>query len=137
MVLEGKLWKAGRQWLIEVAALDVMTQGTSKRNALRMIKEAIELLVNARGFRIQVRSCKDDLFYVEANRPDLLLALVLKRQRAKHHLSLSDMAERLGVKSKNSYAQYEQGKSQPSLSKVQEFLAAMSRQAVLALNVIE
>jgi len=137
MVLEGRSWKDGKHWLIEVPALDVMTQGTSLRDAHKMIKDAIGLLVNKRGFKLTIHPFDREVFYVESSDEGTLLALILKRQRAKHNLSLTDMARKLGTKSKNAYAQYEQGRSLPSLSKVQEFLSAMCRRAVLTLNVIE
>ena len=137
MVLEGKIVRDGRYWLVEVTALDVMTQGVSYKDALKMIREAVDLLVDKKGFDLVVHSFDRESFYIESDDEEALLALMLKRQRVKHHLTLSDMARKLGVKSKNAYAQYEQGRSQPSLTKVQEFLSAMSRKTVLALNVIE
>jgi predicted RNase H-like HicB family nuclease len=41
MKLEGKVWKSGKHWLVEVPSLDVMTQGYSKEEALMMIRDAI------------------------------------------------------------------------------------------------
>lgn len=45
MELEGKLWKSGKFWLIEVPAVEVMTQGYSREEALKMIADAIEGLI--------------------------------------------------------------------------------------------
>jgi len=42
MELEGKLWKSVKFWLVEVPAIEVMTQGHSREAALKMIKNAIE-----------------------------------------------------------------------------------------------
>lgn len=55
-------------------------------------------------------------------------------QRVFLQIRLEDMAKKLGVRSKNAYAQYEQGRSQPSLTKIRQFLAAMH--LTLALDII-
>lgn len=137
MVLEGKIWKDKGYWLIEVAALDILTQGRSRKDAFAMLKDAINLLVNRKGFQIKIRPHDQNTFLVESVDQKDLLALMLKRQRAKHNLTLSGMAKRLHSNSKNAYAQYEQGKSQPSFSKVQEFLSAMNAKTVMAITVFE
>ena len=137
MVLEGKIFKGGKHWLIEVPALDLMTQGKSKKDAFAMLRDAIVLLVHRKGFHLQVKSFDKSTFLVETSDQTALLALMLKRQRAKHRLTIAQMAKRLRAKSQNAYAQYEQGKSQPSFSKVQEFLTAMNSNAVMAFTVFE
>lgn len=140
MTLEGRVWKEKKQWLIEIPALDIMTQGHSKNEALEMLRDAVKLLVHQKGFDVLIKatphSREDQSFLVESNNDTAMLALMLKRQRAKSHLTLEDMVTRLGVKSKNAYAQYEQGRHQPSLTKIQKFLSAMNRRMVLALNVV-
>ena len=137
MVLEGKIFRAGKHWLIEVPALDLMTQGKSKKDAFAMLRDAMVLLVHRKRFRLQVKPFDNSTFLVETSDQTALLALMLKRQRAKHRLTIAQMAKRLRAKSQNAYAQYEQGKSQPSFSKVQEFLTAMNVNAVMAFTVFE
>lgn len=137
MVLEGKIWKDKKHWLIEVPALDIMTQGYSRHEAFSMLRNAIALLCDQKGFRLSIRSYDQNTFVVGAKNEKALLALMLKRQRAKHNLSIAGMAEKLHVKSKNTYAQYEQGRNQPSFGKVQEFLTAMNPKAVFAFTVLE
>lgn len=126
MLLSGRVWKHKKDWLIEIPALDLMTQGRTRKDALKMIKDAIYQLVHHKNFRIKVQPGKGESFSVKTNDIKYLLALLLKRQRLKHNLSLSDVASHLGVKSKNSYAQYEQGRSEPSLSKMQQLLKAIN-----------
>lgn len=135
MRLEGKIWKSGRFWLVEIPALDVMTQGKNRPDAIRMLKDAISLLIDKPKLQMRVLLGKRDVFFVETRQVKPLLALLLKRQRIKHHLSLADVASKMGAKSKNAYAQYEQGKSEPSLSKFQQFLQAMDRQNEVILKV--
>lgn len=130
-MFNGKVWKEGKFWLVEVPALDVMTQGKSRKNALFMIGDAIEELVDERGFRVKVTLATGDEFIISANDLAPLVALMLKRQRARNGLSLSDMQKKLHTKSRNAYAQYEQGRSVPSIQKLVEFLAAMGQRALL------
>ena len=46
MELGGKLWKSGKFWLIAVPSVEVMTQGYSREEALKMIGDAIEGLLD-------------------------------------------------------------------------------------------
>lgn len=130
-MFNGKLWKEDKFWLIEIPALDVMTQGKSKKNALFMIKNAIEELVDEKGFKVKVVPAENkNEFIIYANDVAPLVALMLKRQRTKKGLSLADMQERLHTKSRNAYAQYEQGRSVPTVEKLVEFLGAMGEMAL-------
>ena len=54
MVFQGSYWKDGNYWLIEVPSLDIVTQGRTRREALAMIAEAIELHVDKKGFKAVV-----------------------------------------------------------------------------------
>jgi len=136
---EGRVFKDKRAWVVEVPALDIVTQGTSKKNAYAMIKEAIELLVDARDFNIEITPMADNKFFVRAKKDQddrYLVALLLKQQRAKYGLSTSAVAQRLGI-TKHAYAQYEQARSLPSITKIEEFVYAMSRNAHVVVNVFE
>jgi DNA-binding XRE family transcriptional regulator/predicted RNase H-like HicB family nuclease len=136
---EGFVWKEGSFWPIEVPALDIITQGRTKKDAYSMIKEAVEMLVDRKGFAVEVLPMKDDRFILRAKQSEddiHLTALLLKQQRAKYGLSLSDLADRLGI-TKHAYAQYEQARSLPSLTKIQDFLTAMNKDAVFAVNVLD
>ena len=91
-----------------------------------MIADAIESLVNKKGFKIEVYPGKGD--YFELGSPDLstLAAFLLRRQRMKRGLTLVEVANRLGAKSHNTYARYEQGKSIPTIEKFNKLLSALS-----------
>jgi len=130
-MFNGKMWKDGRYWLIEVPALDVMTEGRSRKEALFMIKDAVEELVDEKGFRVTLTLAKENEFVISSHDVAPLIALMLKRQRARQGLSLADMQEKLHAKSRNAYAQYEQGRSVPSVVKLVEFLRAMGETALL------
>jgi transcriptional regulator with XRE-family HTH domain len=55
-----------------------------------------------------------------------MIRLLLQRQRQKSGLSLAEVAHRLGAKSRNAYARYEQGVSVPTIEKLDELLRAIA-----------
>ena len=136
---EGKLFKDGRYWPIYVPALGVYTQGKSKKDAYFMIKDALELLVYRPGFEVVVTPLSKNRFILRAKNSShdkYLIALLLKHQRGQHGLSISEVAKRLGI-TKHAYAQYEQARALPSITKVEEFIHAMSEHAHVVLDVID
>jgi ribosome-binding protein aMBF1 (putative translation factor) len=134
MRIEGRVWKKGRFWLVEATMLDVMTQGRSRPEAIRMLKDAIESLVDRKGFAVNVYAGKKDELEVEANQTAAMVALLLRRQREKHGLSLADVAVRMGQSSRNAYARYEQGVSVPSMDKLNELLSTVAPESPLVLR---
>jgi len=134
MRLGGRVWKDGRTWLIEVPLLDVMTQGRSRKDALVMIADAIEVLVNEAGFKVDVYAGRADRFEIGSANVGALVALMLRRQRESHGLSLAEVATRMKQASKNAYARYEQGRATPTLEKLNELLAAVSTKRDLVLT---
>jgi len=123
----GRLFKVGRHWAIEVPILGVVTQGRTRREAFDMIADAIETLVNKEGFRVEVFPGAGEYFEVGSPSVGTLTALLLRRQRVKRGLTLSDVTRRMGAKSLNSYARYEQGRSVPSIERLSQLLAAVSQ----------
>ena len=67
---------------------------------------------------------RDGVLEIGSNDNKVMIGLLLKRQRQLNNLTVQEMAERLGSSSKNAYARYEQGKTLPSIDKLQELLSA-------------
>ncbi len=126
MRFEGRIWKDGKHWLVEIPVLNAMTQGRTKKEAFDMAADLVETLVNVKGFTVQVHPFQGDNFELSSNNPRLMLALMLKRQRQRHGLSLAQVARKLKASSRNSYARYEQGLSMPTVEKLAELLSAVS-----------
>ncbi|MCP4676589.1 MAG: helix-turn-helix domain-containing protein [Deltaproteobacteria bacterium] len=125
MRFKGKVWKKKKFWLVEIPALDVMTQGRTKKEALQMIADAIEVLVDQPGFKVEVHSGSGKEIEVGSENVGILTALFLQRRRQASGLTLAEAANRLGVKSHNAYARYEQGKSVPTIEKLVQLLSAV------------
>ena len=124
-MFKGRYWKEGRFWVIEVPALDVITQGTTKTDALDMIVDAVESLVNIKGFKAIAKEMGKREFSITSSPITPLMALFFKRQRLKRGLTIEDMRQRLHTKSRNEYYQYEQGKSAPGIEKILKILKAL------------
>ena len=125
MRFSGKVWKEKRHWFVEVPALDVMTQGRTKREAFEMVGDAVEVLVNKPGFKVDVYPGKGAYFEIGSDDVGSLTALFLQRRRQACGLTLAETAKRLGVSSHNAYARYEQGKSIPTIEKLAQLLSVV------------
>lgn len=131
MEMEGKVWKDGKFWLVDVPVLDAMTQGKTRKEALTMVEDLVLEMIKSyfkdamnKDFVVTAIDYKKDTIGVTANNNRLLLALSLRRQREKSGSTVREASERLGSKSPNAYAQYERGKTSISVDKYEELLIA-------------
>lgn len=125
MRFAGRVSRSRRFWAVEVPIFDVATQGRSLEEAYKMIADAIEALANRPGFKINIFPGPHGSFEVGANDDGALTALLLRRARARAGLSLAQVAVRLGAKSINGYARYEQGRSVPSIAMLSRLYSAV------------
>lgn len=126
MRLAGRVWREGRHWLVEVPLLDALTQGRTRAEALRMLADLVATMSPTPGLRVEVVASAGGHLEVCVADVAALVAILLRRQREKHGLSLSEVAGRLGARSKTAYARYEQGRSVPSAAKLFDLLAAVA-----------
>ena len=142
MELEGKLWKSGKFWLIEVPAIEVMTQGHSRKKALKMIADAIEGLIScyfpddAKDFKVYVQEYNNGIIGVSTSNNSLMLAFSLRRQRELSKSTVREVSERLGSNSPNAYARYEKGRTRISLDQYERLLQAVNPQQNFHLRVV-
>ena len=125
MRFSGKIYKDGKCWLAEIPILDLMTQGRTKREAYEMVADMLDTMVNQKDFEITVFKGKKDTFEVGSSDAKYFVRLLLQRKRELSGLSLSQVASRLGMSSRNTYARYEQGKSVPSVEKLNDLRRAV------------
>jgi predicted RNase H-like HicB family nuclease len=131
MEFEGKVWKDGKFWLIEVPALNVLTQGTTKKEAFELVQDNILGFIEcyfendiAKDFTLTVHEHKSGVIGITGSNTKPLLALSLRRQREKSGSTIREASKRLGSKSPNAYAQYEKGTINISLDKYESLLTA-------------
>ena len=127
MRFQGKIYKDGKWWLAEVPIFAAMTQGRTRKEALAMIADWFETLIARPEFSVTVHEGKKGKFEISASDTKAMVCLLLQRQRQLSGLSLAGAAERLGAKSRNAYARYEQGASTPTIEKLDQLLQAVSR----------
>lgn len=135
MQLQGKVYKSGKFWLAECPALDAMTQGKSKRDAINMLKDWIQSAAGRPQLAIDIAEGQAGRISIETKELAPILALMLQRAREESGLSVRQVAAKLGLKSHTAYAQYERGKSEPSLSQLEKFLAVISPTRKLRLRI--
>lgn len=126
MRFQGCVRKDGRFWVAEVPVFDALTQGRSRKEALVMTEDWFRTMIDQKGFTVAVEAVRDHEFEVFAADSRSMISLLLRRQRQKSGLSLAQIAERLGAKSRNAYARYEQGVSVPTVDKLDELLRAVA-----------
>jgi hypothetical protein len=131
MEIEGKIWKEGTMWLVEIPSLDAMTQAKTRKGVVAMAKNLVFEMVQSYfpdeiydEFKVTVSDSKKNLISITANETKLLLALSLRRQREKSGSTVKEAAERLGSKSPNAYAQYERGQTSITVEKFEHLLIA-------------
>lgn len=129
---------AGPGWVTSCGVIGVHTQGTSRKNAAEMLADAIESVAHRDGFKVRVSETGrvtdgEHEVIVDSVQPEVLAAIVLRYQREAHKLTLEQVTKRMGMSSISSYAAYEQGTREPSLSKFRALLAAVAPELVLGL----
>ncbi|MFH1016647.1 MAG: type II toxin-antitoxin system HicB family antitoxin [Pseudomonadota bacterium] len=138
MRIEGKVTppkgRKNRFWGVEIPLLEVYTQGKSREDAYRMARDAIESLVNKKGFSVTITPAKRNLFEVSSDDFATFLAFVLTRLRTSHHLSAREVSERLSSSSPNAYVRYERGKAMPKLNTLLQLLRAIDPRLSLVLK---
>ena len=91
-----------------------------------MVVDWFVAMVDRKGFTVEIQPTGRERFEISTIDARRLINLMLQRQRHKSGLSLAQVAERLGVKSRNAYARYEQGVSVPTVEKLDEPLRAVA-----------
>jgi predicted RNase H-like HicB family nuclease len=126
MRFQGRLFRDGRWWLAEVPVFDAMTQGRSRKEALGMIADWFITMVDREDFSVRIHKAGKEDFEVSSDDARAMISLLLQRQRQRSGLTLAQVARRLGAKSRNAYARYEQGVSVPTVEKLDQLLRAIA-----------
>lgn len=126
MRFQGRVFKDGRHWLAEVAVFDALTQGRTRADALDMMSDWFETMLGSTSGSVRTIAASRTDFEVATADAKPMISLLLRRQRQKSGLSLADAAARLGAKSRNAYARYEQGRTVPTVAKLDELLKAIA-----------
>jgi hypothetical protein len=124
MRFEGKVFRDGRFWLAEIPLLGAMTQGRTRKEALIMIVDWLQTMVNRDDFMAVVHPTAGTHFEISGSDAASMTALLLRRRRESSGASLREVAARLGSSSPNAYARYERGDTVPTVDKLDALLKA-------------
>ena len=132
MKIQGNLKKAAKDkyWGVEIPSIGVYTQGKTKKDAYFMAKDAIEALVDKKGFEVEIEPTEKLIFFVVPNEVGPILSLILRKKRINSGLTIKKVVKRLGQKSQNAYWRYESGESSPSFEKFDQILKAINSSSV-------
>ena len=126
LMLIGRVFRDGPGWSAHCDAIGVYTQGASRKEAIANLIEVVQLKVDRRDFAARVTDVGGESVYIDSTNVAPLAAEVLKYQRAIHGLSLADVARKLGAAGRDTYAAYERGGREPTLSKYLQLLGAVA-----------
>jgi len=141
MEIEAILKKDGKFWIVEIPALDAMTQGKTRKDALFMLEDLIKEMIftyfpdMSQKFKIFLTDRKENIIGISSNDNRLMLALSLRKQREKSGLTVRQASRKLGSDFPNAYAQYERGKTRISLDKYEALLYAANPNTQLHLRI--
>ena len=137
MIIHGEIEEKDGRYAALLEPLGIYAQGATRAAACAALARTIlELAADygpLRGFKVDVSDDGKSTAYVTSSDPARLIALLLRRQRELHGMSLADVAIAMGAKSRNGFAQYEQARFEPSISKLEEMLAAIAPELVVAI----
>lgn len=138
MVFEGRIYKDGKFWLVDMPLLGgLVTQGRTKGEARLMAQDFIESSIGKKGVVGDIATnSKDDSFFIVMNDPAAALAFLFRKIRESKGLTIMAVAERMGSKSPTAYARYEQGKVVPTIAKLYEILDALESKTNLVLRAV-
>jgi predicted RNase H-like HicB family nuclease len=90
---DANFWKDGKWWIIDAPALEVTTQGRTKKDALLMLKDAILALLNDRSYKLEVVEEGKGKAAIVVKNPVKLLSLALERKRATSDKTVGALAQ--------------------------------------------
>ena len=128
--------KDGTYWIAEIKELEVMTQGKTQKELIFMIQDLMQEMLFDQ-FEEKIECCISNKTKNSATLfiPDhYAIPLVLKRLRSIKGKTIKEISNICGFKSKNAYAQYEQGRRMPSIEQFSKFLEKMGGKLKIAVS---
>ena len=125
MMIPGEITKKGSHYSAIVDLLGAYGQGRTREAAC----ETLAAFVRDMGREL---GAGEDTVYVEATDAVRLVSILLREQRSLREMSLADVADAMGVASRNAYAKYEQARAEPSITALQRLLDVIAPELVVA-----
>jgi transcriptional regulator with XRE-family HTH domain len=136
VLIAGEIDKEGVYYGASIEPVGAYGTGRTRRAACNALIEMVHAIAAFHrplaGFKASVTDTGGTTIYLSSNDPARLLSLLLRQQRTTHQLSLADVAAATRARSRNGYAQYEHGDTDPSIAKLQAMLDVVAPDLVLA-----
>ena len=130
-------------WIVECPTLDIITQGKTRADALKMLRSAIEELLEwyfpkeaPDSLEVSIRDTGKSRIGVSCSDVAVLMSFVLIRQREQSGLNVRQAAERLGSLSPNAYKRYECGDVRISVEKFDQLVSAVNPVRQVRLRIV-
>ena len=131
MKIEAKIWQDKDFWVIDISALNLSTQGTSREDAYEMAIDAVQCLTEDEHFKVEICEKGENHFYITSNDNRKLVGILLQRNRERQDWTFEDARQAIGAKSRSEFQTYEKGETDPTLTKLERLLAAIGYELVL------
>ena len=134
MKFEGKVFKDHedeKYYSVVIEELGVYTQGKTLKECYEMAKDAIEMVVDKKGFSVEIFPAGKGIFYFVPNNINFVLAKMLMVMRANSEMTVKEIIFTLGEKSETGYRRYEQGKTKISVEKFAELSSVFNKEPIL------
>lgn len=131
MKLAGRCYKSEKFWLAEVPFIQLMDQGRTKKEALKMLKLGVEELVSAKGFTCETEDLGDGEFTLSSDNVKLMAAFILRRLREAQGLTIREAAALMNMKSHTEYARHESGKVAMTLETFNRYVEKIANRDIL------
>ena len=136
MVITGDISYEDSWWGASVTQLGAHAMGTTREGVKKALATTISEIAAhypaLEGLKVEIDDDGENTLMVSSPDPARLTALLIRHQRDEMAMSLAEVAKATGAKSRNGWAQYEQGLHEPSPSKLQSMLDAVDSGLVVA-----
>lgn len=134
-LVEWKIWKEGKFWLVESKVLDVMTQGFTRNEALEMAIDAVRSLLDMPKYEAELlKGETKEQFFLGFSDPKPILSLMMERARGAANLTYEALCKKVDVASKSTVKSFLAGKHDPGVAKLQKYADAMNCDIELVLK---
>lgn len=133
-MLSGRIFKSERGWIAEIPFMALMVQGDTAKLAIKQLEAALIGMVRDKAFTVNITEMESGCLYVLASDAAKLIGTVIRHFRKKQGLTTREVAQRMGLKSHSTYARYEAGLAEPSVSQMLRIFNAIDPQQKVTLR---
>ncbi|MBC7532996.1 MAG: helix-turn-helix transcriptional regulator [Oligoflexus sp.] len=133
MLITAKIFEDKGGWLAQCESFCLMTQGSSKNDALSMLSDAVQSLYPNFNHQVTWINEKEGLAAVESESIAEALGIMIERNRNDSDLTLNEFANLVGSRNHNSIYAYERATREASFTKIEELMKALGKKLVITL----